>query len=98
LCGYIEDNIADITPSDIIIFPNPTTGKFEVQSSKFKVQSVEIYDVYGKQVFEQKAESRKQNENLTVLLSYDLAVFSAGVYFVKIITDSSVVVRKVVKQ
>jgi len=34
----------------ITVSPNPTTGELNVQSSRFKVQSVEIYDVFGRKV------------------------------------------------
>jgi len=30
---------------DIILYPNPTTGELFVQSSKFKIQSFEVFDV-----------------------------------------------------
>jgi len=59
--------------------------------AKLRVQSVEIYDVYGRKLLEQK-------ENLTVLQAYDLTVFPAGLYFVKIQTESCVVVKKVLKE
>jgi len=33
---------------DLIIYPNPTTGELHIQSSKFKVQNVEIFDIFAK--------------------------------------------------
>jgi hypothetical protein len=77
------------------VYPNPTTGELRVESGELRVESVEIFDVMGKK---QKAESRKQNENLTVLRSYDLTVLPFGIYFIRIQTENSVIVRKVVKQ
>jgi hypothetical protein len=91
--------IASTTLSNqITVYPNPTTGEFKVQCSMFNVQSIEIFDVFGRKAFEQKAESRKQNENLTVLLSYDITLFPAGIYFIKITTEQGVVTKKVIKQ
>ena len=43
--------------SGIRLYPNPANNEFQVQSSKFKVQSIEIFDVFGRK---QKAESGKQ--------------------------------------
>jgi len=34
--------------NNILIYPNPVTDELTVQSSKFKVQSVEVFDVMGK--------------------------------------------------
>ena len=76
-------------------------------SNKLRVTSVEIFDVMGRKVFEQKAEG-----NLTVLnhpvlrtplhswrgISFDITVLPSGTYFVKISTEAGDVVRKVVKE
>jgi len=80
-------SINDLSTASFSIYPNPTTGKLHIQSSKFKVQGVEFYDVMGKKLFEEK-------ENLTVLRSYDLTLFPAGVYFVKIYSDNNITVTK----
>jgi len=77
----------------ITVYPNPTTGKFNVQSSMFKVQSVEIFDVYGRKVYED-----SNSCGLTVLRSYDLTVFPAGIYFLKITTETGIVTKKIIKQ
>jgi len=70
-------DIKTITNNSIItVFPNPTTGKLFVQSSMFKVQSVEIYDVMGKMQKSIKAEE----QNVVI----DISGFSNGIYFLKI--------------
>jgi len=71
------------------VYPNPTTGELYIQSSKFKVQSVEIYDVFGRKVLE---------PPLTVLRSYDLTVLHSGIYFVKIYTEAGQKVAKLIKE
>ena len=73
---------------NITVVPNPTTGQLKIESGELKIESVEVYDVYGKR---QKAEDRKDN----VL---DISNLSAGLYFVKIKTSVGEVVKKVVKQ
>jgi aminopeptidase N len=74
------------------VYPNPTTGNLQVQSSKFKVQSVEIFDVNGK----------KQKVALPSVLtdeewSLNISDLSAGVYLVKIKTEKGIIIKKVIK-
>ncbi|MCL2312148.1 MAG: T9SS type A sorting domain-containing protein [Firmicutes bacterium] len=52
---------------------------------------MEVFDVFGRKLIEQKAEGRRQKE-------IDITEFSLGVYFVKITTEKGVIVKKVVKQ
>ena len=83
------------TKSDLSIevYPNPTNGEFKIESSTFKVQSVEIYDVYGKKQKSRMAE--KQNgEGIMVM---DISNLANGIYFVEITTEKGVSVKKVVK-
>ena len=79
------------------IYPNPTTGKLTIElrqaqlpNGELRIISVEVYNVLGRKLFEDK-------ENLTVLLSYDLTVFSAGIYFVKITAETGIVTKKIIK-
>jgi len=74
--------------SEFKIYPNPTTGQFRISGFEFRVEGIEIFDVYGRKVFEQQTP-------LTVLFlnqaqDYDITIFPAGVYFVKIITKESI--------
>jgi M6 family metalloprotease-like protein len=75
----------------ITIYPNPTTGKLNIVSDELRIENIEIFDVYGRKVFEQKAESRKQNE-------IDITNLSTGIYMVTIHTDKGVVNKKVIKE
>jgi len=76
---------------DIKVYPNPTTGEVRIMNYELRIMNVEVFDVYGRKMLEQKAEGRKQNE-------IDISGLSAGIYFVKIITEKGVAVKKVVKQ
>jgi len=105
ICSIKETNY-DLS---LLVYPNPTTGELTIElrqaqlpngelrtaapvgsSSAKLIKNVEIYDVMGKKLFEEK-------ENLTVLRSYDLAVFPNGVYFVKITTETGIVTKKIIK-
>ena len=78
--------------SKITLYPNPTTGQLTIESSKFKVQRVEIYDVYGRRI-QSFSPSVLQSINLI-----DITVLHPGIYFVKISTEAGIVTKKVVKE
>ena len=83
--------IEDYTLANSInIFPNPTTGTVQVQSSKFKVQNISVYDVYGKLL---KAEAITDFNNII-----DLSGYAAGVYFLRISTENGVATKRIVKK
>jgi len=78
--------------NSIVVYPNPTTGELNIQSSGFKVQSVEVYDVYGRKL---------SSHHLITSSSYhkiNISYLQSGIYFVKISTEKGEVVKKVVKQ
>jgi len=86
-------NVGIVTPTlpEIKVYPNPTTGELTIDNGQLTITKVEIYDVVGRKLFEQK-------ENLTVLRSYDLTVFPSGLYFLRIQTEAGEVIKKVMKQ
>ncbi|MDO8627782.1 MAG: T9SS type A sorting domain-containing protein, partial [Candidatus Diapherotrites archaeon] len=84
---------ADITENDfqnsIVVSPNPTEGKFKVQSLKFKVQDFEIYNAVGEKV----------NAPLSpcpLSFEIDLSSYHNGIYFLKINAAQGVIQRKIV--
>ena len=93
LTGTMNFNYSDvgIIPQEkeqLKIYPNPTTGELTITNYELQITNVEIFDVYGRR---QKAEGRRQNV-------IDISNMKSGIYFVKIITDTGVIVKKVVKQ
>jgi len=78
--------------NQILVYPNPTTGELRVTSYELRVTGVEIYDVYGRKVYDD-----SNSFGLTVLRSYDLTGFSNGTYFLKITTEQGIVTKKVIK-
>ena len=87
----IKIGINEIEEKDIMLFPNPTTGELRITSCKFPITNIEICDVFGRKIFEQKAESRKQNV-------MDISYLNAGIYFVQITTEKGIITKKIVKQ
>lgn len=73
--------------SKIIISPNPSTGLIEIETpDDFKITSVRIIDIDGKEVFTSNEKSFRVNN-----------LVSSGVYFIQISGKENVVVRKWVK-
>jgi len=81
-----KHNIADIQ-----IFPNPTTGELRIDNGQLTIQSVDIYDVFG----------RKKSSNHLITTSsnhlIDISHLSAGIYFVRITTETEIVTKKIIK-
>jgi hypothetical protein len=76
--------------NSISVFPNPTTGELRIDHGQLKIENIEIYDIFGKNV-----ESTLANSNETII---NISHLSAGVYFVKIRTEAGEVVKKVLKE
>jgi len=85
----IEDN-PDQT--SVQIYPNPTPGQLRITNYELLIDNVEIFDVYGRKVYDD-----CNSYALTVLRSYDLTIFPAGIYFLKITTEQGTVFKKVIK-
>jgi len=86
-------NTVDISENgieNILFYPNPTTGELRVKSYELGVNSVEVFDVFGRKLL---SFMSLMSPETTVDISY----LSAGVYFVKIYTEKGEVVRKVIK-
>ena len=77
--------------NDITLIPNPTTGKFRIENGELRIENVEVFDVYGRNL-------TPHTTYLAPHTSLDITNLSSGVYFVKIYTNAGVVVKKVVKQ
>jgi len=73
------------------IYPNPTTGQLKIESDEMRIEHVEIFDVFGKKVFFQKS---LMSTETVINISY----LPAGVYFVRIQTEASEVIKKVLKE
>ena len=101
VCGYplvctysTTVGIEDFSGNDeVLIYPNPADGEFRVRSSEFGVESVEIYDMFGKKIFSQKPEARSQK-----LIALDVSQVPAGIYFVRLKSGDSISTHKIAVQ
>ena len=77
------------------VYPNPTNGKLKIKvagQARNDVQSVEIFDVYGRMQQSRKAEKQKGEWVL------DISNLSNGTYFVKTTTETGTIIKKIIKQ
>ena len=102
-CGYestiwidnlnIDDSILSITETSLIknisLYPNPVQDilNLSTQSDKY-INSVQVYDLLGKLVTQEKNNPQQ----------IDVSLLKRGVYLVKIETDKGVITKKVVKE
>ena len=84
--------IEEVFPNGLCVYPNPTTGELKMENGKWKIENVEIFDVYGKNLI------NFQLSTFNSLLKIDISHLSNGLYFVKITTSVGKVVKKIVKQ
>jgi Secretion system C-terminal sorting domain len=71
----------------IEVFPNPTTGNVNIEGQNLEIKSVEVFDISGKSLFKSENVGKKG----------PLSIEHAGTYFLKILTEKGVIMRKVVK-
>ena len=84
-------NIQNFTiDNNIKIYPNPAHDFVFVKSSKLKVESCSVLDVYGRTIQEFKI----QNSEFKIQIE-DL---SNGIYFIKLETENNIFVKKFVKK
>ncbi len=87
--------LATALPS-ISVFPNPTNGIFQLKITNYEsgIRNVDILNILGQKVYS------VENYQITKSSNYqiDLSNQPAGVYFVKVLTDKSVQVVKLIKE
>jgi hypothetical protein len=77
---------------NIAIHPNPSKGIFNVSLGTITPKAILVYDIIGKIVY-----SKSEFENNQSNTLFDISEVSAGVYFVKIISENKSVTRRIIK-
>ncbi|HLG34245.1 MAG TPA: T9SS type A sorting domain-containing protein [Bacteroidia bacterium] len=78
-----------LAESNFFLSPNPATNEIRVESSEFRVESVEVYDVLG----------QPQTSNLKPQTNaVDVSSLAPGIYFVKVKSKEGERAAKFVKQ
>jgi len=81
--------VQDISPSNIKIFPNPTTGVVEIQGQNLQDISVQMYDPLGRLILVQ---------NLTNSNKLDLQALPSGMYLMNLFVGKELSQKWVVKE
>lgn len=79
-------NSSQLSEEKVNIYPNPSTGKFSVLSTK-EIEGIKIYDQHGKLILSLKDQAQ-----------IDLSDKANGIYFVKIMVNGESVNYKIVKE
>jgi para-nitrobenzyl esterase len=94
-CNYSYDvGIEKISKAgdDVLIYPNPANNHFGVRSSEVGVDEIEIYDMFGKIIFNQKLITYNQSQ------TFDISDLPSGIYMVKIFSGNRESYTKLVKE
>jgi uncharacterized repeat protein (TIGR01451 family) len=75
--------------ASIAVYPNPTKGNININCSN-TIQSVQLYDIQGRLL-----QTNLVNENQAII---DISSQANGVYFLKIISDKGMGVKKIVRE
>ena len=75
--------------NNVVVYPNPTSGVVQIKNEEWRMESVEVYDAYGKLL-----NTMIVNDHTVTL---DLSGYATGTYFVRVTTERGVVTKRVVK-
>ena len=102
----IEVGINEISGmKDVLLYPNPTTEKLTIEWTSGQVNewtSIEIFDVYGRRM---EIPHCVRNDIIPSIAqrnegsrTFNISHLQAGVYFIKILTEQGITIKKIVKQ
>ncbi|MES2568103.1 MAG: T9SS type A sorting domain-containing protein [Bacteroidota bacterium] len=77
--------------NNLIIFPNPNTGKFSISLAGNSLNSISIKNALWQSVFFKNYKNKSSQ-----IETFDLSHLSKGIYFIEVNTDHSAEVKKVI--
>ena len=83
----IEENLLN---EAVTVYPNPSSGKFILQSSTLKIQKIEIINVAGEKIYSSKINSDKSE--------IDLSKQPKGIYFIRASSEKGSSTQKLIIQ
>ena len=78
---------------NIVLYPNPSNGIFNLVTGTNEITGIEVYDVTGKVVW-----SRKDFEVSNSEIQVNLSSVAQGIYFVKISANNQSTVKRIIKE
>ena len=86
-----NENKDEVLNNNIHIYPNPSSGIFNIEFNETLAQKVTVYDAIGKVVYENMTDTNSTNVRI------DISEFTTGMYFVKINAREKVIIKKIIK-
>jgi hypothetical protein len=87
-CTGLNNNVASIIGT--VVYPNPNTGLFTIELNNGSVKTIEVMDLTGRIVLTNTSSNDKIDFNISNLAN--------GVYYVRVQSNNTVEVIKIVKQ
>ncbi len=84
----ISTDIQDIQNNNINIYPNPSNGTFTITNYELQITNIEIIDITGKTIYNQQF----------VIRNSQFVINKAGIYFIKINTETGIYTEKLIIQ
>ena len=88
--------LANPKDREIVIFPNPTNGVFNIGLDDVlnKNLDISIYSITGQTIYNVKPTSSEEKMNTTI----DISTMPSGIYFVKVIIDDNEYSQRIIKK
>ena len=83
------------TISDIQIYPNPTTGELRILNYELGIINYELFDIHGKKFNSKFNPELNSGQNSEFIIN--IAHLPAGIYFIKIKTETGIITQKIIK-
>ncbi len=81
-------DVKDISNNGLTIYPNPTKDIFSINTNN-KIESIKVYDVFGKIILEKTVVNQKE--------TIDLSSYNNGIYIIRVQADKNIITSKIVK-
>jgi len=83
-----NDAVSELSNAESVeVYPNPTTGKFTMQMSRYENAQIEVYNIMGEKVYSTIITNRSSTINLDA---------PNGIYFLQLKTDQGVATKKLI--
>lgn len=83
----LQDNVT----SDVVFYPNPSSGLFTINSDITDLNTIEIYDLNGRLVTSIETTGRLDNQTVDMR-----SVLSQGVYLVTLISTNAAITKRII--
>jgi hypothetical protein len=89
---FVNDmGISESALQGIVVYPNPTRWELRITNCELRIESVEVFDIYGRALLSHLSFMSPET-------MIDISHLPAGVYFLRMNTEAGQVIRKVLKE